>query len=115
MPATSRFSLQSPQIREQGLTEKEISDISVSRWADSSKEKIILHGIAGLIQAKVGGTNALAGAGIAVVTARGVAVRDFLAAKGLPSDRLFLGAAKAIAASEKDKWQPRAELSLASQ
>jgi Domain of Unknown Function (DUF748) len=50
-----------------------------------------------------------------LATARGVAVRDFLASKGLPSERLFLGAAKAIPAAEKDKWQPRAELNLATQ
>jgi Domain of Unknown Function (DUF748) len=43
--------------------------------------------------------------------ARGVAVRDHLASLGLPSDRLFLGAAKAVA--KDDKWLPRAELSLA--
>ncbi len=43
--------------------------------------------------------------------ARGVAVRDYLASQGLTSDRLFLGAAKAVPAG--DKWSPRAELSLA--
>ena len=43
--------------------------------------------------------------------ARGVAVRDYLAAKGLPSDRLFLGAAEAV--GKEEKWSPRAELSLA--
>ncbi len=43
--------------------------------------------------------------------ARGVAVRDHLAGQGLPSDRLFLGAAKAVTSA--DKWSPRAELSLA--
>ncbi len=44
--------------------------------------------------------------------ARGVAVRDYLAAKGLPTDRLFLGAGKAV--GREEKWSPRAELSLAS-
>ena len=48
-----------------------------------------------------------------LATARGVAVRDHLASKGLPSDRLFLGAAKAVGSAEK--WSPRAELSLAAQ
>jgi hypothetical protein len=43
--------------------------------------------------------------------ARGVAVRDHLAAQGLPTDRLFLGAAKAV--GKEEKWSPRAELSLA--
>ncbi len=43
--------------------------------------------------------------------ARGVAVRDYLAAQGLPLDRLFLGAAKAV--GKEEKWSPRAELSLA--
>jgi hypothetical protein len=43
--------------------------------------------------------------------ARGVAVRDHLAAQGLPTDRLFLGAAKAVGKDEI--WSPRAELSLA--
>ena len=43
--------------------------------------------------------------------ARGVAVRDYLATQGLPSDQLFLGAPKAI--DNEDKWSPRAQLSLA--
>lgn len=43
--------------------------------------------------------------------ARGVAVRDHLASLGLPSDRLFLGAAKAV--GKEEKWIPRAQLSLA--
>ncbi len=43
--------------------------------------------------------------------ARGLAVRDYLAAKGLPIERLFLGAAKAV--GKEEKWQPKAELSLA--
>jgi Domain of Unknown Function (DUF748) len=43
--------------------------------------------------------------------ARGVAVRDHLASLGLPSDRLFLGAAKAV--GREEKWSPRAELNLA--
>jgi hypothetical protein len=42
---------------------------------------------------------------------RGVAVRDYLASRQLPSERLFLGAAKAVEAEAK--WSPRAELSLA--
>lgn len=41
---------------------------------------------------------------------RGVAVRDYLMAQNLPSDRLFLGAAKAVA--PEAKWAPRAELNL---
>jgi hypothetical protein len=44
---------------------------------------------------------------------RGVAVKDYLAAKQLPTDRLFLGAAKT--AAPEPKWTPRAELSLGSQ
>ena len=43
---------------------------------------------------------------------RGVAVRDYLATRDLPSQRLFLGAAKAVA--PEAKWSPRAELNLAS-
>jgi hypothetical protein len=41
---------------------------------------------------------------------RGVVVRDYLAAQKLPSDRLFLGAAKAV--PPEAKWSPRAELNL---
>lgn len=42
---------------------------------------------------------------------RAVAVRDYLAAGGLPPARLFLGAPKSIPADAK--WTPRAELNLA--
>ncbi|HSV51202.1 MAG TPA: DUF748 domain-containing protein [Burkholderiaceae bacterium] len=42
---------------------------------------------------------------------RGVAVRDYLASRQLSPERLFLGAAKAVAPDAK--WSPRAELSLA--
>lgn len=42
---------------------------------------------------------------------RGVAVRDYLALRDLPADRLFLGAVKA--APPDAKWTPRAELNLA--
>ncbi|MES2879379.1 MAG: DUF748 domain-containing protein [Pseudomonadota bacterium] len=41
---------------------------------------------------------------------RGVAVRDYLATQKLPTDRLFLGAAKAM--PQDAKWHPRAELNL---
>jgi hypothetical protein len=44
---------------------------------------------------------------------RGVRVRDYLAAQKLPSERLFLGAAKALA--PEAKWSPRAELNLSTQ
>ncbi|TXI19122.1 MAG: DUF748 domain-containing protein, partial [Ottowia sp.] len=40
---------------------------------------------------------------------RGVAVKDYLASRGAPAERLFLGAASAPAAP----WSPRAELTLA--
>ncbi|MFM2274354.1 MAG: hypothetical protein RL211_226 [Pseudomonadota bacterium] len=42
---------------------------------------------------------------------RGVVVKDYLATKQLPVERLFLGAAKPVAAD--GKWTPRADLSLA--
>ncbi len=42
---------------------------------------------------------------------RGVVVRDYLASRELPSQRLFLGAAKAVV--PEAKWSPRAELNLA--
>jgi len=42
---------------------------------------------------------------------RGVAVRDYLASRGLPTARLFLGAVKA--GPPEAKWTPRAELNLA--
>ncbi len=44
---------------------------------------------------------------------RGLAVRDALIAKGLPSDRLFLAAPKLRASGEDDAhWTPRVQLSL---
>ncbi len=42
---------------------------------------------------------------------RAVAVRDYLAGRQLPTQRLFLGAAKAV--GRPDKWSPSAELNLA--
>ncbi len=42
---------------------------------------------------------------------RGVAVRDYLATRDIPTGRLFLGAPKI--ASEGDAWRPRADLKLA--
>ncbi len=42
---------------------------------------------------------------------RGVVVKDYLAAKNLPADRLFLGASKTVPPDAK--WTPRAELVLA--
>ncbi|MBC7436952.1 MAG: DUF748 domain-containing protein [Bdellovibrionales bacterium] len=41
---------------------------------------------------------------------RGVAVRDYLATKQLPPERLFLGAVRSV--SPDAKWSPRAELNL---
>jgi len=41
---------------------------------------------------------------------RGVAVRDYLAAKQLPLDRLFLGASKTV--DEDANWKPQADLQL---
>jgi len=44
---------------------------------------------------------------------RGIAVRDALIAKGLPSERLFLAAPKLRVSGEDDtKWTPRVQLSL---
>ena len=43
---------------------------------------------------------------------RGIAVKDYLSSQKLPVERLFLGAAKPVAADPK--WSPRAELNLAS-
>lgn len=42
---------------------------------------------------------------------RGVAVKDYLASRSLPPERLFLGASKAV--PPEAKWTPRAELNLA--
>jgi hypothetical protein len=47
----------------------------------------------------------------ALAVKRGVAVRDYLVSLKLPTERLFLGAAKAVAPDAK--WQPQAELNLA--
>ena len=41
---------------------------------------------------------------------RGVVVKDYLASRSLPPERLFLGAAKAV--PPEAKWTPRAELQL---
>jgi hypothetical protein len=49
----------------------------------------------------------------ALAEQRGVAVRDYLASLKLPMERLFLGASKAV--PDDAKWQPRAELNLATQ
>ena len=47
---------------------------------------------------------------------RGLAVRDALVAKGLPSERVFLAAPKLRAAGEDDAaWTPRVQLSLSAQ
>ncbi|MGE0329791.1 MAG: hypothetical protein AB7P37_03770 [Ramlibacter sp.] len=53
------------------------------------------------------------GAAQELAVQRGVAVRDYLAGRELPAQRLFLGAAKAVA--PEAKWSPRAELNLATQ
>jgi len=46
---------------------------------------------------------------------RGIAVRDALIAKGLPSDRLFLAAPKLRVSGEEDaSWTPRVQLALTS-
>lgn len=47
----------------------------------------------------------------ALAVRRGVAVRDYLSSQKLPTERLFLGAAKAV--PPEAKWTPRAQLSLA--
>jgi len=47
---------------------------------------------------------------------RGLAVRDALIAKGLPSERLFLAAPKLRASGEDDAaWSPRVQLALSTQ
>ncbi|MBF5004636.1 DUF748 domain-containing protein [Diaphorobacter caeni] len=47
---------------------------------------------------------------------RGVAVRDYLASRKVPMDRLFVGAGKLQSESSGDsKWSPKAELQLAAQ
>jgi len=42
---------------------------------------------------------------------RGVVVKDYLASRKLPTERLFLGAARSVAADTAE-WKPRAELSV---
>jgi hypothetical protein len=46
-----------------------------------------------------------------LAVARGVAVKDYLASRQLPEDRMFLGAPKLV--REGDTWSPQAELKLA--
>jgi hypothetical protein len=47
---------------------------------------------------------------------RSVVVKDYLASRQLPTERLFLGAVKTVnpKATEESAWKPRAELSLTS-
>lgn len=44
-----------------------IGDVSKGKWAEGSPEKTILHGLSGVIQAKLGGTSALSGFAAGVV------------------------------------------------
>ncbi|MGE0350165.1 DUF748 domain-containing protein [Hydrogenophaga sp.] len=46
-----------------------------------------------------------------LAVARGVAVKDYLASRQLPEDRMFLGAP--LTAGQGEKWRPHAELKLA--
>ena len=46
-----------------------------------------------------------------LAVARGMAVKDYLASRGLAPERLFLGSAKTV--PPEGKWSPRAELNLA--
>ena len=46
-----------------------------------------------------------------LAVARGVVVKDYLAGRQLPEDRMFLGAP--LLGSEGEKWRPHAELKLA--
>ncbi len=46
----------------------------------------------------------------ALALQRGVAVKDYLAARQLPAERLFLGGVKVV--SPQDGWKPQAELNL---
>ncbi len=48
----------------------------------------------------------------ALALQRGVAVKDYLASRKLPAERLFLGAARTVAPDAD--WKPRAELSVTS-
>jgi hypothetical protein len=47
-----------------------------------------------------------------LAVARGAAVRDYLLARKLPSERLFLGAAR-VRTSAEEGWKPSAQLNLA--
>ena len=51
----------------------------------------------------------------ALALQRGVAVKEYLASKQLPLDRLFLGASNSAKADPKAdaKWVPRADLTIA--
>jgi len=44
------------------VLDEAIGDLAQNRWADGSPEKVLLHGLAGVVQAAVGGGNVLAGA-----------------------------------------------------
>ncbi len=67
---------------------KQIGELAKEKdWAEGSKEKIVLHGLSGLIQAKLGGTDALsglaAGAGKEALTPL---MEDFLVSQGYIHD-----------------------------
>ncbi|MBS0309235.1 MAG: hemagglutinin repeat-containing protein, partial [Proteobacteria bacterium] len=86
---------------------KQIGDLAnENKWQDGSLEKTILHGLAGLIQAKIGGTDALAGATAgAAKEALTPAMESFLASQGYQygtsafNDMMKLGSALVGAAA----------------
>ena len=61
----------------------------------------------------LGNINVTADAMQQLAVRRGVAVRDYLASREIPIERLFLGAPKT--ASDETGWSPRADLKLATQ
>lgn len=63
-----------------------IGDMGVKYgWADGSNEKTVLHGLAGLIQAKVAGTNSLSGAAVGALNEKLLPeLENYLVAQGYP-------------------------------
>lgn len=63
-----------------------IGDLGVKYgWKDGSNEKTVLHGLAGLIQAKVAGTSALSGAAVGALNEKLLPeLENYLVAQGYP-------------------------------
>jgi hypothetical protein len=84
------------------------ADIPRPRLADGSLQELPLRDMENLLLSHLQADD---GAMRQLAVRRGLVVRDYLASRQIPLERLFLGTAKVVQADEK--WAPRAELTLA--